>query len=180
MALSTYVRPMGRADTDAVRRLGKAWSLDGRAPSTSTAYRAATLIGRVGKVVLGDGIKENILGFLIGTVAYPLVKVDWLVSEPNSRRVVIRYLVSSVRAEFPGFDLQVRIPNVPGKYELLTDVRVAAGHISLPPRSLPWVTDEQSSHVFFTLRSEEPADDGSGRKDGPKALGGDTYFARRA
>lgn len=164
------VRPVWSADHEALRRLGRTWL--GRGPGKSLVVRTATLIGRVGKVALANDNKEAVVGFLLGTVDYPVVNLTWVATEPKGRLAVLQALVNSVRSEFPGFDLVIRVPNDEAtKYEFLADLRDASGSkVTGDSSRAVKVTDENASYIYVRVRGNE-SHDLSSRRDRPAKVG---------
>lgn len=155
------VRPMWQIDHDVLGRLSKSWT--GHKIRRDAVIRMATLVGLVGRVVHGAS-KEMILGFAAGTVSPSEVYLSWLAADPDNRLLVLKALLNSLRKEFPGVDIVVRIPNNEGKYEFLADLRDASGGTVQPDASrTAKVSDEQASYVYVRLGGVKDIDGGGGR-----------------
>ncbi len=146
-----------QAYSDILRRLSRQWT--GATVRKTEIVKASTMFGQIGRVAVVNNNREHVVGFLIGTLesnekGADVIQVSWLVAHPDHRLPVLQTLLNSVRKEFPGFDLIIRIPNDEStKYEFLADLRDAAWADVTPDSSRPIkVTDERASHIFVRLR----------------------------
>lgn len=150
------VRAMWQIDHEVLARLSKEWT--GHRMGKAAVVKTATLIGRIGRVITG-GSKENVVGFLAGRVAPDTIHLDWLAAYPYERLVVLKALIGSLRREFKGFDIVVRVPNDEGKYEFLGDLRDATGvKVEPEPSQQTKVRDwdgSSTAHVYVRLRGEQ-------------------------
>ena len=152
--MNLTVRGVVKVDYDVIRRLARRWV--GEAPSHLAVEKAATLPGRIGRVIYGES-RENILGFLLGTVDDPVLNLTWLFAHPEYRIDGLSVLIEALAGEFKGFDIVVRIPNDEAtKYEFLADLRDASGSsVTKDSSRSTKVTDERASYVYVRLRGHE-------------------------
>lgn len=175
MAADYTIRQVWQIDREILGKLSR--ELTGNRISPDEVVKTATLIGRVGRVVHGVS-NELILGFAAGRLTSDRLVLRWLVASPMHRIVVLRILVNSLRKEFPGIDIVVRVPNDDGKYEFLADLRDASGLSVVPDASSTTkVTDESASHIYVVLKETE-AKPRSGSLDREAKVVRDTRYRR--
>jgi hypothetical protein len=156
------VRWITTSDYDLVPRLAKAAL--GVGPTKGQIAKAVGQVGWVGRVAILKNVNEAGLGFLLGVVTYPLVRVEWLATVPGQAGAdALAALVTGLRADFVDFDISVRVrQDESSKYEFLARLRDAAGGLKV---------ETNADREYAVLSRAEPVAKGGRRGDTPPVGG---------